>query len=218
MPTWREYIVGEVRGKSNWRTYRDGFEVTHYAQSWQSLLNCARLHSLARYHGYRLVFFPHVNITPYLNRLSFAPGVETLTHRDGSIQEILAAATVLVTDYSSVAFDAALLQRAILYYQFDKCEFLSGDHLYSKAYFEYEHDGFGPCCVNQSQLLDELSKILQNDGLPEPQYLARMQQFFPFHDDGNCERVFKIMLGLLAESERPRPQGKLMWGNSGSAT
>ena len=200
MPTWRKYVVGEVKGKTNWRTHRDGFERTQYAQTWQHLLNNATLHELAFRYGYRIVFFPHANITPYLEKFRLAPVIEVFTHRDGSIQQAFASATVLVTDYSSVAFDVAYMRRAVLYYQFDKDEFYSGEHLYSQGYFDHSRDGFGPCCVSEEQLLDQLTMTLQNGGIPEPKYCERMERFFPHRDNKNSERVFDVIVGLLSDT------------------
>ncbi len=200
MPTWREYVVGTVQGKSNRRTLREGFEMTRYAQSWRWLLNSEQLHSLARQYGYRIVFFPHANIAPYQSQFNLNPAVVMRTHEQGSVQEALASATVLITDYSSVAFDMAFLQRAVLYFQFDRGDFYSGEHLYAQGYFDHERDGFGPCCSNDTDLLGALEQLLRNSGFPEPQYLERMERFFPYRDNKNCERVLGVIFELLANA------------------
>ncbi len=197
MPTWRQYIVGEVMGKTNRRLHRRGFADTQYAQNWRRLLNSEALHELASRYGFALLFFPHANMWPYLPEFKLAPIVKPVSHRDGSIQRVLASATVLVTDYSSIAFDAALLQRAILYYQFDKIEFCAGEHIHAGGYFDYARHGFGPCCADAEQLLSELSKILEGGGVPEAKYVERMQGFFPCRDNKNCDRVFDVITRLL---------------------
>ena len=50
-----------------------------------------------------------------------------------SIQNLFGRCAVLITDYSSVAFDMAYLNKALIYYQFDKEAFFSGTHTYQKA-------------------------------------------------------------------------------------
>jgi glycosyltransferase involved in cell wall biosynthesis len=197
MPTWRQYIVGDVVGKSNRRSHRPGFSDTQYALNWQRLLNSEALHELASRFGLDLVFFPHANMWPYLPEFGLAPAVKAISHRDGCIQRVLTSAMVLVTDYSSIAFDAALLQRAVLYYQFDKAEFHAGQHIHSGGYFDHARDGFGPCCTDVEQLLDELSQILDAGGIPKPEYFERMRRFFPYRDNKNCERVFDVVTRLL---------------------
>jgi CDP-glycerol glycerophosphotransferase (TagB/SpsB family) len=149
------------------------------------------------------VFFPHANIEQYLPAFRLGPHIKSLTHRQARIQEILSQATVVVTDYSSVAFDAAFMLRAVIYFQFDKEEFFAGEHVCSKGFFDYARDGFGPCCHTEAELLNELEAMLKHGGVPEPKYLARMEQFFPHHDNRNCERVFDAVHGLLYEQTDP---------------
>ena len=197
MPTWRKYIVGDVMGKSNRRLHRQGFAATEYARNWQRLLNSEVLHDLALRFGLELVFFPHANMVPYLGEFDLAPFIRLISHSEGSIQRVLANARILVTDYSSIAFDAAFLQRAVIYYQFDNSEFYSGEHIHSRGYFDHARDGFGPCCADVEQLLTELSKVLNGGGVPERKYLERMQRFFPYRDNKNCDRAFDVVTRLI---------------------
>jgi len=197
MPTWRKYVVGDVIGKTNRRKHLSGFAQTPYSRAWGGLLRSRELHDLTLRFGYRVVFFPHANVEPYLDEFSLPPHVETRTHRNGSIQRELAAAAVLITDYSSVAFDAAFLERAIIYYQFDRTQFLSGEHLYSKGYFDPVSDGFGPCCFEQGDVIEALRAILENAGNPDPAYKSRMRHFFPHRDSDNCARVIRAIEATL---------------------
>ena len=197
MPTWRKYIVGEVMGKSNRRLHRQGFADTEYARNWQRLLNSEVLHELAMRFGLGLVFFPHANMYPYLGEFDLAPVIKLISHSEGSIQCVLASARILVTDYSSIAFDAAFLQRAVLYYQFDNKEFHSGEHIHSGGYFDHSRNGFGPCCTDAERLLTELSNLLNGGGVPERMYRERMQRFFPYRDNENCDRVFDVVTRLI---------------------
>lgn len=200
MPTWRQYFTGDVRGRTNERRYREGFENTTYATAWRQLLSSERLAGMARAHGYQLVFFPHANVEQYIPAFRLGPHIKSLTHRQARFQEILSRATVVVTDYSSVAFDAAFMLRSVVYFQFDKEEFFAGEHVCSKGFFDYVRDGFGPCCHTEAELLHELETILKNGGVPEPKYVERMELFFPHRDNKNSERVFDAILPLLETS------------------
>ena len=60
------------------------------------------------------------------------------------MQGLYARCALLVTDYSSVAFNVAYIDRPVVYFQFDRDEMLGGRHVGRKGYFEYERDGFGP--------------------------------------------------------------------------
>ena len=65
-----------------------------------------------------------------------------------SYREVFAESEMIITDYSSVAFDFAYLEKPVIYTQFDSEEFFNGEHVYTKGYFDYEHDGFGEIAYN----------------------------------------------------------------------
>lgn len=99
----------------------------------------------------------------------------------------------MLTDYSSVAFDMALLQKPIIYYQFDRDNFFGGGHTLQRGYFDYDRDGFGPVGFDKNSLLDYISNLLSQDVQPEEKYLKRMTDFFPFRDGKNCERNYQAI-------------------------
>lgn len=198
MPTWRNNIVGQNIGTgANTRTINSAFMETEYARHWHSFLHSEQLRYLADTYGYEIIFAPHPNIDPYLEVLD-VPSYMTIwsgLRETESIQNLFGRSAVLITDYSSVAFDMAYLNKAIIYYQFDQESFFSGTHTYQKGYFSYENDGFGPVTLTQEDTLAELAVILQH-GKAKTEYLARIQATFPFQEGGNCERVYRAIIAL----------------------
>lgn len=196
MPTWRRYLVGEVVGKGNTRSLREDFMDTLYVRSWESLLSDPALMALAQQSGYRVIFFPHANIQSYLDQFNLPAGIEVLSHMDGSIQTLFQRAALLVTDYSSVAFEMAYLKRPVVYWQFDEEEFFSGDHVYQKGYFDYRRDGFGPVCAEKQEVLTAMADLLARDCQPASEYAERMHNTFAWRDGQCCERVLQAILAL----------------------
>ena len=127
--------------------------------------------------------------------------IEIYTHKDCSIQNLFQKASIMVTDYSSVAFEMALLQKAVLYYQFDQEDFFGGEHTYYQGYYDYELDGFGSVCIEEKSLLDTLEEYLSRDGEVEQKYLERMQRCFPYRDTENCRRVYEAIERLRGIAE-----------------
>ena len=199
MPTWRHYIVGEVVGKgANERTNNKDFMSTNYAKSWSSFLNSEKLAELINYYDYNIIFAPHANIAPYLNEFSLPPYIEVwdANNSQDSMQEIFQKSKLLVTDYSSVAFEMGFLHKPSLYYQFDLEEFSSGIHTYQQGYFSYEEHGFGPVVFKEEELLTSLEYSLKhNCELVEP-FKTRILETFSFRDGRNCERVYEAILAL----------------------
>ena len=196
MPTWRKSLTGTVIGKSNDREMNPNFQTTHYFKAWSSLLHNQDLQKLSQQHKYRIIFFCHVNIHPYLDQFNIPNYIETYFHQKGSIQKLFQRSALMITDYSSVAFEMGMLRRAVLYYQFDYNEIFSGIHITQKGYFDYEKDGFGPVCYDENSVINEIKFFLDNDGLPRKEYLQRMKEFFVFHDTDNCHRVYHAIKGL----------------------
>lgn len=69
-----------------------------------------------------------------------------------NINDLLFVTDILVTDYSSVIFEAALLNIPMIFYAYDMEEYMEK----RDVYFEYEHFTPGPIVKSQSELCDEL--------------------------------------------------------------
>jgi len=195
MPTWRKYLVGKNVGNRNGRS--DQFGHSKYALGWRSLVRSSRLKMLADEHGLRLVFCPHPRVARYIEHCKLPDYVSLCDPSAAtSLQPVFADTAVLITDYSSVAFEMAYLEKPAIYYQFDKAEFFAGGHTYERGYFDYEQKGFGPVCETVENLLDQLELILS--GNEPPHYAARRRATFPYRDGKCCERVYDSILALEA--------------------
>ncbi|HEB7570790.1 TPA: CDP-glycerol glycerophosphotransferase family protein, partial [Campylobacter coli] len=189
MPTWRVNIVGIVIN-SGARGLKDDFKESEYFRKWNLLLNSNILQKLCEKYDYTIVFNPHPNIIPYLKDFNIPSYVKIANHNE-SLQELFCNSSLMITDYSSVAFEMAYLNKPVIYYQFDHEEFFSS-HTYQKGYFDYEKDGFGPVVEDEESLLKELENLLQNDCNPFGIYKDNIDSTFAFKD-GKCrERIYKI--------------------------
>ena len=193
MPTWRHSLVGETLGMTNDRSRNPAFAQSGFFKAWRSLLTDPDFLQMAQRKGYEIVFFPHANLQPYLEEFK-SRQVKVLGHRDvASVQDLFLDTAVLITDYSSVAFELAYLERPIIYYQFDAEEIYRGGHFMRKGYFDHHKDGFGPVCSTQDELLYELALMLKSPGKPAEPYARRMRDFFEYRDGRCSERVFQFI-------------------------
>ena len=111
-------------------------------------------------------------------------------------------ATVLVTDYSSVAFNAAYMDRPVLYYQFDAEQMFRGGHVGRSGYFEYERDGFGPVAYDLAAAENRLAETLAGGRRSVGIYAERVASTFPLRDGKACERVTEEVLALTRRQDR----------------
>lgn len=106
------------------------------------------------------------------------------------IQELYLISDMLITDYSSVMFDYALLERPIILYCYDLEEY----RFYRGVYFDITKNAPGPVC----KTINELVNFINN---PEhfDQYKENLQAFrqkFGHLEDGHAtdrviNKVFK---------------------------
>jgi CDP-glycerol glycerophosphotransferase (TagB/SpsB family) len=100
----------------------------------------------------------------------------------------------MITDYSSVYFDFAYMNKPLLYYQFDKDQFRASH--YAEGYFSYENDGFGPCFDNFNDVKQYVFDMIDTD-CPQPEkYDLRVKAFFDLRDNHNCERTYNALKEL----------------------
>jgi hypothetical protein len=195
MPTWRKNLVDELLPRTGRYPYSRRFAQSEYFNNWQGVLRSPTLHDAAKRYGYTLRFFPHPYIRQQLRDFDLS-GVDCPPDAGGSIQDILADTALLITDYSSIAMEIALLRRPVLYFQFDRETFFTQDHSYSKGYFDYERDGFGPVLTTLEELCTQTAACMEGGCRMDAVYRERAEAFFAFRDQNNCRRVYETLCGF----------------------
>ncbi|CAN5129411.1 CDP-glycerol glycerophosphotransferase family protein [soil metagenome] len=195
MPTWRAWLSGVATGPGNARSAHPAFFTSEFALRWKEVLAGPRLAGLAARHGYRIVFVPHPNIEQYRDFFELPPAVEYRPFGGEPMQDLFGEMSMMITDFSSKAFDAALLEKPVVYYQFDADQFFGGGHASLRSYFDYERDGFGPVCHGLDEVLAAAETVMSGGAL-DPVYRQRAVATFPLRDGRASERVFNAILNL----------------------
>src|SRR5690606_3827957 len=108
-----------------------------------------------------------------------------LSFDDAAAKRHFARTRLLVTDYSSMAFNAAYLERPVVYFQFDREAMLGGAHVGRRGYFDYETRGTGPATTTVPETVSAVAAALEHGLEPAQPYLERIAQMFP-QRDGRC--------------------------------
>lgn len=195
VPTWRSYLLEGLNRNTGLHPLRKGFENSEYFQFYNSLINHPVLLRKVKEKGYRLRFVPHPQMLPFIDLFHRQDGVEFEEETD-SYHEMFAKSSLLVTDYSSTAFDFAYLNKPVIYCQFDKEMFFGGNHTYKKGYFDYETDGFGEVEYNLEDTINLIIEYIENDCKLKEQYQKRIKDTFLYHDKNNCERVYQKLIEM----------------------
>jgi len=194
MPTWRGALSDDRLSDDSMKA----IAASEYVQRWGALLRSQSLREQVDRHGMRLVFMPHPNAVPFLPAFDLPKHVEVLTKADIGIQQLFARSAIMITDFSSVAFEMAYLRRPVIYYHYDFVTFFGGDHNWREGYYDYSNDGFGPRAYDLEQIIDELLLFMQNREYFSDAYLPRMIKALPETDGKACERLFERIMELSA--------------------
>lgn len=193
MPTWRKFIAVKADKKSGQRLYDSMFKKSDFYKFYQNLIDDKRIKGALSSADMTAEFYLHpshqLQISDFkgnkLVRIMDFPFDYKAAFREGSL---------LVTDYSSVAFDFAYMKKPVVYAQFDEAIFF-GSH-WERGYFSYDKHGFGPVRRDYEATVKEIVKIIEGNCQMENKYKKRVDNFFAYTDKKNSERVYKAILDM----------------------
>jgi hypothetical protein len=196
MPTWRLALRTEMENAADDAARRRVFENSEYGRAWLGVLHSENLRNLADKFGLQVVFVAHPAMGSLLGELAVPDHVTLMTEPSGGIQNVLARSRVLVTDYSSITFDLALIGVPTIYYQFDQDAFMNGGHTAGRGYFSYPDDGFGPAAETLADMEGYLSDLSECGFAMPQEYAERVDRTFRYSDVNNSERVVQEIMKL----------------------
>lgn len=193
-PTWRKNIVGQVDLKTATRLYNKNFVKSEYFAFYSKLMRDPRIQAALKSKNMVGEFYLHPSLSaqvddyedteyfkikpmPYDYRTAFSEG------------------DILITDYSSVAFDFAYLKKPVIYTQFDKEQFYS-EHMWDPGYFSYEENGFGSVVYEYEESVKEIISTIENNSVMHKKYVNRVEKFFYHNDKKNCQRTYDAIRAL----------------------
>ncbi|CCO22592.1 bifunctional glycosyltransferase/CDP-glycerol:glycerophosphate glycerophosphotransferase [Maridesulfovibrio hydrothermalis] len=199
MPTWRADLVGKWEGKGQKRELNPEFYSSRFVQMWKYFFNDPRLKKLIDQHGYRVIFFAHPCFEDYLDGMPFPDFVEKKSKKSGSIIDIMRRCKIMITDFSSVAFDMAYMRRPVIYYQYESKAEFTRSQKWVNGYIDYKTMGFGPVCRNMDDLIPALEEAIIVDGKMPELYAERAEEIFAYHDANCCKRSYDF----IVEASKP---------------
>lgn len=186
MPTWRHWIKDKA-----------DFMQSDYYHAYVSLLTDEHFQLFLQQKGLHAVFYLHhcfQMYTPVFSQLDLPSCITIASKEEFDVQTLLKKSNLLVTDYSSVAFDFAYLQKPVIYYQFDEKDYRKKQ--FPQGFFDY-HDGLGPWTAHQDTLLREIEKCVVADFNMESKYRERVNDLFTYHDHHNSERIYQEVIRII---------------------
>ena len=191
MPTWRAGLAIQMDPVTGMRPYNPAFQNSEYCKFYNRLINDERIKKALKENGYKGKFCVHTN--NIANASDFC-GNEVIEVSADIVdyQKEFRENALLITDYSSVAYDFAYLKKPVIYAQPDKEEFFA-EQIYDRGYWDYEQMGFGPVCCDYESTVNVIIEAVRSGCMLEKEYLNRIESFYFALDQNNCERVYQAI-------------------------
>lgn len=140
--------------------------------------------------NYILLFRLHYLVSESLDLSDYKGFVFNMSNYD-DINELYLISDMLITDYSSVFFDYAILKRPIFFYVYDIETYR--DKLRG-FYFNFEESAPGPLLKNTEQLVKGIREIENNHQLDED-FQQFYERFCSLETGNASEKVVNVILG-----------------------
>jgi len=193
MPTFRETIYGEVDGnKNNFNILATG---DFHIQEFDAFLNRLNCIMIIKMHPCHVGQF--LNCSEYLKlRNIYFLKDEKLAKFSLDLYEVLNAADLLITDYSSVYFDFLLLDRPIIFTPLDLDEYEKNRGFLVEP---YDFWAPGPKCFKFKELIQEISISLNDISYYKKEREIVCNIIHHYKDGNSSERVWNLIDELMTK-------------------
>lgn len=177
MPTWRD-----------WMHTTSQFLESEYFAAWHGLLRDPAFRAVVEENNLDVVLSLHPNMQPYLEHFADVPA-RIVLQGEVDVQHLIKESAVLVTDYSSVAWDFSFLHKPVLFYQFDRARMFSR----TRPHMDMESELPGPASASGPELVAELAAACARGLAMEAEFVERADKFIAHRDTHNAERIFEAV-------------------------
>lgn len=202
MPTWRKYLFSGIGQDGKWIA-KKGVENSDFCLFYKQLLSSERLVEAIKKYGYSVCYAPHPNVAEFSGSFNIAPEI-TVAEHPIDYNKLFREASLMITDYSSTAFDFAYMRKPVIYAHFDREKFFSS-HTYRAGYFSYEDNGFGEVTRDVEETVDLIVSYMADNCKMRDKYLARANDFFAHDDTNNCQRITEAIDSMDTPSNSTPP-------------
>jgi CDP-glycerol glycerophosphotransferase (TagB/SpsB family) len=173
MPTWRRWLEGASL---------EDFEASEFCRAYADLLNDPQLLALLEENDMEVMFYLHITLLKYVPLMKpQSPRIKIMTLGDLPVNELMMRASVLVTDYSSVAWDFHYMQKPVVFFHFDLNRYLSTHG----SFINLRGKLFGARAADVPTLVQKISEAVTST---DPVRVS--EDHFRYNDQANCERVY----------------------------
>jgi CDP-ribitol ribitolphosphotransferase len=183
VPTWRNWL--------RWNT-EEAFVSSRFFKETFAWLRSVELQRTLEKNGVKMELLMHHAFSKFSRHFQGVANenIRIADMNSCNVQEKLIESSLLVTDYSSIGFDFAYMEKPVVYFQFDREEFLAAR---GGGFFEMENDLPGPVVRTTQKLETEIEKIIASDWMMDDASKDKLHLFFDSRDTNNSSRIFNAI-------------------------
>lgn len=170
-PTWRKWLDG--KGDQL-------FLESDYYERIMGLIEDPVLWKLLDENGIVMNVFLHPKMENFTAQLlSNAGSIRIMSGENADLSELVYKCDMVITDYSSIAWDFAYQRKPVLLYQFDREKYLQ----LTGAYIDISEPILGPVTTEKADALRVIEGYIERDFTIEPEFREKIDSLFDFPDE-----------------------------------
>lgn len=181
VPTNRQWLV---------KATDEEFINSDYYHGIMSLITNPQLVNLLNAKHLKFQVFVHPLMQKFTSTISsLSPAIEILSIADNDLGVLLRQADLLITDYSSVAWDFAVQRKPVLFYQFDR-------DVYEKrigSFMDLKTIPIGNSHKHVKGIVEDIQDSVANDFKMADATIASVNAMFGEYHDDVCEKTFSFI-------------------------
>lgn len=184
-PTWRKWIKS-----------KEDFENSEYKELVTSIIGSERIKKILSDNGYKMIFLPHMFISEYIELSDYLCEEIQVMSKSMSVDVLLKKSKVLITDFSSILWDAFYMGKPVIQLTHDLDRYLDeiGSYINMDELKEIQSN-------NIEDTIYRIEKIIKSQNAGENLDIAdiNLSEYFKYQDGKGSERVFKLMTGVSSK-------------------
>ena len=177
MPTHRSWLFG---------VEREVFVASDYYRRYMDLINSPQLNACLEEHDANLMFYLHPSIKEHADAFASPfPRVKVVLPGEDALDDLMMASKMLVTDYSSIAWDMLYMGKPVVFYQYDRQAHLDT----WGSYIDLEKDSPGICVADHDELIAAIENCINGGFELSADLEEKRRSSFEYLNQGNSQRI-----------------------------
>ena len=138
----------------------------------------------------RLVFYIHPKLISHLNLFtSDNPRVDMIEQGTEKLNRIMMESSMIITDYSSVAWDMLYMDKPAVYYQFDQEKYLT----VTGSYIDFNTELPGDVCFSEDDVIKAVEEAAERGWSLTDEAASKCEGWYYKKDKNNSKRTYEYL-------------------------